>query len=188
VRDRLLDPLERWLLDWPWIVLGSVLLWRLAAGLFLWGGWQSLSNQKPDVTALMSLWPPPGLLERQFIALVCVASLLLIVSNLLPRDYSVVGGMLSAGLALLLSVSMIPRDGLFIEWKDIDGVSVLWYVVSCTGLALCIVLAAIGHQRWKSELRGHGIEWTRRWAESKPYAARKLALRALRYMGDWETE
>lgn len=188
MRGRLIEPLERWTLDWPWLLLGAALLWRLLAGVLLWGGARGLPPDPFSLQGLAALWPPPGLLERQLIAVLLAASLLLLVRSLAPREYSAAAGLLAGGLAAALAIAMLPRAGLLLTWVDPDGLAPHWYIL-CGGL----LLLSLGLQlrrmaRWQGELRGHGIEWTKQWARDKPYAARKLALKALRFMGDWEVQ
>jgi hypothetical protein len=174
VARRLIEPLERWLLDWASLALGLGLLWRLLAGLLLWGG-------------LRHPWPPAGLIDSQLVALALAGAALISVRCLVPRDYTAAGGLVVGLAAWGLALALLPRYGLFIHWP-LGPVGSGWYAAAGGALLAALAAQFVQGLRWRKQLRGHGVAWTREWAQDKPYAARKLALRALRYMGDGETQ
>lgn len=186
MRGRLIEPLERWLLDWPLPLLAAALLWRLAAGVLLWGGKLSLPGMPLTASGLLALWPPPGLIESLLLALLAAASALTLVRLLAPRDYAALVGLACGLAACALAVNAVPRYGWLFEWP-LGRMAGGWYWAVGCGVALALLLHLWLHARWRGQLRGHGIVWTQQWAERHSFAARKLALRALRFMGDWET-
>jgi hypothetical protein len=106
---------------------------------------------------------------------------------LVPGDYAAAAGLLAGGAAYLAALSMLPRYGWPFSWP-LGRLAAGWYVA-----AGALLLAAVAAQlwlglRWRRQLRGHGVAWTRQWAAGKPYAARRLALRALRYMGEGDVQ
>jgi hypothetical protein len=169
---RLIEPMERWLLDWPFAALLLALLWRIGAGALLWGQGRNLTHGL-------------GLIDSQLIALMLLAGLLGLARVLVPRDYSAAVALFIGGSAWLAALSMLPRHGWLVHWP-LEPLSRAWYVLAVVVMLLALVANAYLHLHWRRQLRGHGVEWTKRWAWSRPYAARKLALKALRYMGDWE--
>jgi hypothetical protein len=103
-----------------------------------------------------------------------------------PRAYAAAAGTVTGGLCCLATVEMLARFGWPLRWP-LGHASLGWLAAAGGSVLVACGLSLWQRRRWLAELRGHGIAWTRDWAGSKPYSARKLALRALRYMGDWET-
>jgi hypothetical protein len=174
MRGRLIDPVERWLYEGPLWLAGAVIAWRVAAGLLLWGG-------------KLQLWPLPGVIPSQLITLAGLTVLLGLARLLVPRDFSAAAALVGGSALGLAALAMLPRYGWPWEWPRgavsagaYAGAGGLLLLVSLLGLALGL--------HWRRQLRGHGVEWTRQWAQSRPYAARVLALRALHYMGATDTE
>ena len=101
----------------------------------------------------------------------------------MPRDYSAAAGVVLGGAALACAVAMLPRYGWLVHWP-LGHLALGWYVAALALLAASLILRTTLDLRWRHALRGHGVRWTREWAERRPYAARVLAGKALRYMGE----
>jgi hypothetical protein len=166
----LIEPVERWLLDGGFLAMLLALFWRLGAGWLLWG-------------SRLHLWPLPGMIDSQVLAALALAGLLLFAGSLLPREYTPLAGLALGGSAYLLAIAILPRHGWLLAWP-MGSQGPGWWIAAGALLGLGLLLRALCLLNWKRQLRGHGVEWTRQWAVGRPYAARQLAVRALRYMGE----
>jgi hypothetical protein len=172
VHERLIEPAERWLFERAWLALGLAFLLRLALRLTLWGG-------------LPAAWHGLGgsYLDAPLCWLLLAAALQLLVATLVPRAFAAAAGLVAGGLCYAVALELLARFGWPLPWRT--GPFPLGWLAGAGGL----LLAALGVHTWRrsvwlGQLRGHGVDWTRLWAQDKPYAARRLALRSLRYMGD----
>jgi hypothetical protein len=176
MRERLIEPAELWLFDRAGLALALCILGRTVERFLLWGGhylpWQAMAL---------------SVLDSALIALLVLLALQGLVQGLVPRAYAAACGVLTGGACYLAALSMLTRYGWPLRWP-LGPLPPAWLIAAGLFAAAVAGLRLWLRGRWAREIAGHGIEWTRLWAQEKPYSARKFALRALRYMGDWESQ
>lgn len=118
------------------------------------------------------------LLHSQILSACLLLALILAMGSLIPRRAGTPVAVLVGGVTWAAALSMIPRFG----WP-LAPVGPWLLGLGAVLLGAATVLHFVLRRRWLAQLRGHGYRWILRWAEERPFYARRLARGVLRDLG-----